>query len=63
MKLPQQWNMVGRATPFSPITGICNLCPLEKYHILLTPELANIKKNEDINSPCLQKSKVLLDKA
>ena len=56
-----EWDLIGRAKPFSPISNTCNLCTLEKYHILFTPELATINKL-DINSPCLHKKPVLLDK-
>ena len=30
------WKIIGRAQPFSPISGVCNLCTLEKYHLPLT---------------------------
>jgi hypothetical protein len=56
-----EWDMIGRAKPFSPVSNTCNLCTLEKFHILFTPELATINKQE-INSPCLHKAPVLLDK-
>ena len=56
-----EWDLIGRAKPFSPISNTCNLCTLEKYHILFTPELATINKQQ-INSPCLHKTPVLLDK-
>ena len=57
-----EWDIIGRAQPFSPISGVCNLCTLEKYHILFTPELATINKREELNSFCLHKIPVLLDK-
>ena len=56
-----EWDLIGRAKPFSPISNACNLCTLEKFHILFTPELATINKQQ-INSPCLHKTTVLLDK-
>ena len=56
-----EWDLIGRAKPFSPISNTCNLCTLEKYHILFTPELATINKQQ-VNSPCLHKAPVLLDK-
>ena len=56
------WKIIGRAQPFSPISGICNLCTLEKYHRLFTPELARISKREEIYNFCLHKLPVLLDK-
>ena len=57
-----EWKLIGRAQPFSPVTGVCNLCTLEKYHILFTPELATINKKEEINNHCLHKAQMLLDK-
>jgi hypothetical protein len=56
------WKLLGRAQPFSPVTGVCNLCTLEKYHILFTPNLATINKKEEIDNYCLHKLPVLLDK-
>ena len=32
-----EWKQIGRAQPFSPISGECNLCTLEKFHLLFTP--------------------------
>ena len=56
-----EWDLIGRAKPFSPISNTCNLCTLEKHHILFTPELATIDKQQ-VNSLCLHKAPVLLDK-
>ena len=57
-----EWSLIGRAKPFSPISGICNLCTLEKYHILFKPEMASLNRKEEINNYCLHKTKMLLDK-
>ena len=57
-----EWRLIGRAQPFSPVTGVCNLCTLEKYHILFSPELATINKKEEMNSHCFHKKPILLDK-
>ena len=57
-----KWKQIGRAQPFSPISGECNLWTLEKFHLLFTPELATINKKEEINNYCLHKLPVLLDK-
>ena len=57
-----EWNLIGRAQPFSPISGICNLCTLEKYHILFTPQMATLNKKDEINNWCPHKDKMLLDK-
>ena len=57
-----EWRLVGRAQPFSPVSGVCNLCTLEKYHILFTPEQATLNKREEFTNFCLHKRKLLLDK-
>ena len=57
-----QWRFIGRAQPFSTISEICNLCTLEKYHILFTPHMATLNKKEEINNWCPHKKDVLLDK-
>ena len=57
-----EWKMLGRAKPFSPISEICNLCTLEKWHILFTPEMATLNRKEELNNYCLHKKPILLDK-
>ena len=57
-----KFKILGRASSFSPISGICNLCTLEKYHIIFTPALASLNKKEEINNQCLHKEPLLLDK-
>ena len=56
------WKFLGRAQPFSPVSGVCNLCTLEKWHILFTPNLATLNKKEEIGNYCLHKKPRLLDK-
>ena len=56
-----EWKKIGRAQPFSPTSCECNLCTLEKFHLLFTPEWATINKKEEINNYCLHKIPVLLD--
>ena len=55
------WKILERAQPFSPITGVCALCTLEKWYILFKPELATINKRDEINNHCFHKVPVLLD--
>ena len=33
------WEVVCNAAPFSPVTGVCNLCTSEKWHIILTKKM------------------------
>ena len=56
-----QWKLIDRAEPFNPVTGLCNLCTLEKYYLIFKPEISTINKNEEINSYCLHKESQLLD--
>jgi hypothetical protein len=50
-----------RAEPFTPVSGICNLCTLEKFYLLFKPETYTINKNDEINSYCLHKEAQLLE--
>ena len=57
-----EWKLIARAQPFSPVTGNCNLCNLEKYYIMFKPNMATLNKKEEINNWCPHKDKMLLDK-
>ena len=57
-----KWKILGRACPFSPVTGKCELCTLEKYIIIFKPELANLNSRNEIHNHCTHKRRVLLDK-
>ena len=57
-----KWKILGRAGTFSPISEVCNLCTLEKWHILFTPNLAKLNQKEELNNYCLHKKSILLDK-
>ena len=57
-----EWKIIGRAKPFSPISNICSLCTLEKWHILFTPDMATLNKKDELNNYCLHKRTILLDK-
>ena len=56
-----KWQVVDRAPPFSPVTGVCKLCTLEKYYILFIPERASLNKNDEVFKPCRHKPLVLLN--
>ena len=55
-----KWKIIGRAQPFSPISGVCNLCTLEKFIILTKPNESTLNKREEIFGACRHKEKVLL---
>ena len=48
--------------PFSPISGVCNLCTLEKYYILFKPGIGTLNKREELFNYCMHKKRLLLDK-
>lgn len=54
------WALVDRAKPYSPITGLCNLCIKEKYYIMFRPTQANLNSRSEIYSNCRHKKSVLL---
>ena len=41
-----KWEILGRAAPYSPITGICNLCTTEKHTIIFKPETNTLNKSK-----------------
>ena len=56
------WKIIDRAQPFSPISGVCNLCTLEKYYILFKPGTGTLNKREELFNYCMHKKRLLLDK-
>ena len=56
-----KWQLMARAKPFSPVSGICNLCTTEKYFIIFKPELASLNSRSEINTHCRHKKSMLLD--
>ena len=58
----EKWKILDRARPFSPVTGVCPLCTLEKFYIISFPEEATLNKNDEIFKPCLHRRPLLLDK-
>ena len=56
------WKLIDRAETFNPVTGLCNLCTLEKFYLIFKPELGTLNKNNEFNSYCLHKAQQLLDK-
>ena len=46
------WKFVGRAKPFSTISGLCQLCTKEKYHIIYEPCLGSLNSRNEVTSCC-----------
>ena len=57
-----KWKLIGRARPFSPVTGKCALCIKEKYCIMFKSELADLNSKSEIYSNCRHKQSELLVK-
>ena len=56
------WEVVCRAAPFSPTTGVCNLCTSEKWHIIFKPETATLNRRQELFNHCRHKEKLLIVK-
>ena len=50
-----KFEIVGRAAPYSAVTGRCNLCTLEKYEILFNQEKATLNSRNELFSACRHK--------
>ena len=57
-----EWKIMARANPFSPVSGVCQLCTREKFLIIFKPEQATLNSRNEINTPCLHKQNQLLAK-
>ena len=56
------WKMIDRGKPYSPVTGVCQLCVKEAFYILFRPELAQLNSRSEIFSNCFHKKSALLVK-
>ena len=57
-----EFSILDKAPTFNPQTWVCNLCTLEKFYIIFRPEIASLNEHNEINKPCIHKSRRLLDK-
>ena len=57
-----KWEIVEKARPFNPISGICTLCTREKYLIIFSPHGASLNKRSELFSTCRHKKRLLLVK-
>ena len=55
-----EWTILGRANQYNPASKECNLCNLEKYYIVMKPELASLNRNEEIMTICRHRKQALL---
>ena len=62
-ELPEvKFEIIGRATPYSPITGVCNLCTAEKFEIIFNSSLYTLNSRQELYAHCRHKSSKLLIK-
>ena len=61
-KFEVTWKIKDRGQPFSPVTGKCQLCTKEKFHIMFRPEGAEINSRQEVFSACVHKISGLLIK-
>ena len=54
------WNIIGRASEFNPVTKKCRLCIKEKYFIIFQPEGAALNERSELYSTCRHRKKELL---
>ena len=54
------WKLIDRGKTFSPVSGVCQLCTREAYHIIFKPETANLNAKSEIFSACRHKKSMLL---
>ena len=56
------WEIVKRATPFSPITKRCELCLAEKLEIIFNSEFATLNQRHELFNHCRHRAKLFLVK-
>ena len=54
------WKIVAKSQAYTPATDKCNLCLLEKYHIIFKPHMATLNNRHELYSACRHKKKFLL---
>ena len=47
-----EWKILGRAAPYSPTTGVCNLCLSEKHFHIFKPETNTLNKRNKLFATC-----------
>ena len=57
-----KFEIIGRATPYSPITGVCNLCTAEEFEIIFNSSLYSLNSRQELYAHCRHKSSKLLIK-
>ena len=56
-----EWKVISKAAPFSPVTGLCNLCTAEKFYIIHNRHLASLNSRNELTNHCRHKIRQLLE--
>ena len=56
------WKLIDRGKPFSPVTGVCQLCTKEKFYIMYKQEMAELNSRNEIFNHCRHMKSALLFK-
>ena len=54
-----KWKIIDRGKTFNSVSKICQLCTIEKFYILLRPELCSLNSNNKLGSYCRHQKKLL----
>ena len=57
-----KFEVVKRAAPYSPVSGVCSLCTEEKFEIVYNSKLATLNSRQEIFAACRHKWANLLVK-
>ena len=57
---PISWKILGQASTFSPASGRCNLCELEKFYILQKPQFSTLNSRVDLTTHCHHQKRLLM---
>ena len=55
------WTLMSKASSFSPTTGQCRLCLMEKSLLVLKPHLGTLNDRNEFFCHCRHKEKLLLE--
>ena len=58
-----KWRVIDRGPPFNPLSYVCRLCTLEKYHILFSRQGATLNQRSEFFSKCWHVQPQLLAKS
>ena len=56
------WKIICKASPYSSVSNVCNLCINEKYYILYKPEMGTLNSRKELTNNCRHRTAQLIDK-